>query len=182
MVGTPLSRWLSVPPTYDGLLLDARKKGGALKKRAADIKIGPVLHASGQHYDGDRVKVVVQVGWKAGRNRCTFSEGMLWLCVLPPPSGDTSVFSPTTGYSCKFSCCDSLSLSRAAAQCPNKLPNTSAHRLSPFFCHSAHPLLSRAGVCEGGHRRLRPADSEADCGEGRQGERGLESAHIAAPW
>lgn len=69
MLGTPLSKWLSVPTTYDGLLLDAKKKGGALKKRAADIKIGPVLHATGQHFDGDKVKAVVQVCVDVGKKR-----------------------------------------------------------------------------------------------------------------
>lgn len=78
MVGTPLSWWLSVPPTYDSLLLDARKTGGALKRRAADIKIGPLLHVSGQHYDGDKVKVVVQVG-RAGCGSLGRREGGL-LC------------------------------------------------------------------------------------------------------
>lgn len=62
LLHTTLSHWLSVPPTYDGLLLETKKKGGALKKKAADIKIGPLLHATGQHFDGDRVKVGVQVG------------------------------------------------------------------------------------------------------------------------
>jgi hypothetical protein len=62
MLGTTLAKWLSVPPGYDGLLIDSRKKGGALKKKVSDIKIGPVFHASGQHFDGDKVKVAAQVG------------------------------------------------------------------------------------------------------------------------
>lgn len=70
LLRTSLSHWLSVPSSYDGLLLDARKKkkagapggvSGALKRRAADVKIGPLLHASGQHNDGDPVHVTVQV-------------------------------------------------------------------------------------------------------------------------
>jgi hypothetical protein len=36
-------------------------QGGALKKKAADVKIGPLLKASGQHNDGDAVRVAVQV-------------------------------------------------------------------------------------------------------------------------
>jgi hypothetical protein len=58
---TTLAHWLSVPSTYDGLLLDSKKKGGALKRKASDIKIGPLLHATGNHFDGDKVKVSVQV-------------------------------------------------------------------------------------------------------------------------
>lgn len=65
MLHTTLAHWLSVPPTYEGLLLDSNKKsGGVLKKKASDIKTGPLMHASGQHFDGDRVRVAVQVsGW-----------------------------------------------------------------------------------------------------------------------
>lgn len=97
MVGTPLSRWLSVPPTYDGLLLDTRKTGGALKRRAADIKIGPLLHASGQHYDGDKVKVAVQVGragvgvWGAGK------EGWCGSCCAPLFLPSSSPFQAVCG-------------------------------------------------------------------------------------
>lgn len=61
MMHKPLHFWLGVPTTYDGLLLEAKKKGGALKKKVADAKTGPLFHVSGQHFDGDRVKVAVQV-------------------------------------------------------------------------------------------------------------------------
>lgn len=62
LLHTTLAHWLSVPTTYDGLLLESKKKGGALKKKASDVKIGPVIHATGQHFDGDKVHVAVQVG------------------------------------------------------------------------------------------------------------------------
>lgn len=61
LLHTPLSHWLNVPGTYEGLLLDSKKKG-ALKHKAADVKIGPLRHATGRHNDGDPVNVTVQVG------------------------------------------------------------------------------------------------------------------------
>ncbi|WIA17635.1 hypothetical protein OEZ85_014441 [Tetradesmus obliquus] len=65
MLRNPLSRWLNVPGTYEGLLLDAKKKG-ALKRKAADVKVGPLRHARGVHYDGDPVHISVQAVVKEG--------------------------------------------------------------------------------------------------------------------
>lgn len=64
---TTLAHWVSVPPNYDGLLLDSKKKGGALKRKASDIKIGPLLHATANHFDSDKVKVSVQVNMPGNR-------------------------------------------------------------------------------------------------------------------
>ena len=55
-------------PTTD----ERQQQGGALKKKAADIKIGPLLKASGQHNDGNAVHAAVQVRagvhvWMCGR-------------------------------------------------------------------------------------------------------------------
>lgn len=62
LLHTTLAHWLSVPPTYDGLLLDSKKRsGGVLKKKVSDVKTGPLMHVSGHHFDGDKVKVAVQV-------------------------------------------------------------------------------------------------------------------------
>lgn len=62
LLRTPLSRWLNVPGTYEGLLLDSKKKG-ALKHKLADVKIGPLRHVTGRHNDGDPVHMSVQVGF-----------------------------------------------------------------------------------------------------------------------
>jgi hypothetical protein len=72
-----MSRWLNVPGTYEGLLLDAKKKG-ALKRKAADVKVGPLRHARGVHNDGDQVFLSVQVGTgvkKAATDTLTFGSG-----------------------------------------------------------------------------------------------------------
>jgi hypothetical protein len=61
LLHTPLSRWFDCPDSYDGMLLDSKKKTGALKKKAADVKIGPHMHCSGHHYDGGIVHASVQV-------------------------------------------------------------------------------------------------------------------------
>jgi hypothetical protein len=65
LLRTPLSRWLNVPGSYDGLLLDAKKKG-ALKRKAADVRVGPLRHARGVHNDGDQVYLNVQVSLGVG--------------------------------------------------------------------------------------------------------------------
>lgn len=57
---TKLNKWLNVPGTYEGLLIDQKKKG-ALKQKVADVKIGPLRHAVGRHNDGDPVNISVQV-------------------------------------------------------------------------------------------------------------------------
>lgn len=63
MLHTPLSRWLNVPASWDGLLLDSRRaKASALKSRGVDVKVGPLRRASGPHADGDSVNVTAQVG------------------------------------------------------------------------------------------------------------------------
>jgi hypothetical protein len=68
MLQTPLSHWVNVPPTWDTLLLNPHKKQkGALKRRAADVKIGPLMHVEGMHNDGGPVAMTAQVigcfGW-----------------------------------------------------------------------------------------------------------------------
>jgi hypothetical protein len=73
LLRTPLSRWLNVPGSYDGLLLDTKKKC-ALKRKAADVKVGPLRHARGTHNDGDQVFINVQVRGggerRGGYNAC----------------------------------------------------------------------------------------------------------------
>jgi hypothetical protein len=62
MLQTPLAHWLNVPPTWDTLLLNPHKKQkGALKRRAADVKIGPLMHVEGMHNDGSPVAMTAQV-------------------------------------------------------------------------------------------------------------------------
>lgn len=84
MLHTTLAHWLSVPPTYEGLLLDTKKKsGGVLKKKAADIKTGPLLHASGQHFDGDKVRVAVQVSQWMGPSAAVVLQQVQAACSRP---------------------------------------------------------------------------------------------------
>eukprot|EP00882_Tetradesmus_deserticola_P008317 GHRQ01008768.1.p1 GENE.GHRQ01008768.1~~GHRQ01008768.1.p1 ORF type:complete len:305 (+),score=148.39 GHRQ01008768.1:759-1673(+) len=65
LLHTPLSRWLDVPGSYEGLLMDPRKKG-ALKRNVADVKVGPLRHACGVHNDGGQVHVNVQAVVREG--------------------------------------------------------------------------------------------------------------------
>jgi hypothetical protein len=98
-----LAHWVSVPPTYDGLLLDSKKKGGALKRKASDIKIGPLLHATANHFDGDKVRVTVQVGVPvAGRgSRISLATVLPRLNSQLPRNVDHSKF---RGCCCTTSC------------------------------------------------------------------------------
>jgi hypothetical protein len=61
MLLTPLSKWVDVPEGYRGLMMDQKKKGG-LRQQLADIKVGPLRHAAGNHADGELVHATVQVG------------------------------------------------------------------------------------------------------------------------
>lgn len=60
LLHTTLSKWVNVPAKYEGMLIDDQRKG-ALKKSAADVKIGPLRHCQGRHQDGDAVNCTVQV-------------------------------------------------------------------------------------------------------------------------
>lgn len=80
MMRTPLSKWLNLAGTYESLLID-QKKRGALKRKAADVKVGPHKHASGRHSDGEKVYLAVQVGAGELKGTLIFANLKDTLCV-----------------------------------------------------------------------------------------------------
>jgi gamma-glutamylcysteine synthetase len=60
---TPLSRWAAVPASYEGLLIDTKRRS-TLKRNVTDVKVG---HVAGRHVDGDGLSVAVQVCAKYAR-------------------------------------------------------------------------------------------------------------------
>jgi gamma-glutamylcysteine synthetase len=63
---TPLSRWAAVPASYEGLLIDTKRRS-TLKRNVTDVKVGPLRHVAGRHVDGDGLSVAVQVCAKYAR-------------------------------------------------------------------------------------------------------------------